>query len=199
MSTAEGEEATVLTTEADTGARLRALERRYLLLLYAWWGLAALAVGACLVLALRTSRSVSARRFLLIDSTGAVRGEWGPSEMIAGESNGKPVVTPTTCLEIRGGKGAYISQCVPWNAPGPSMLTISHPTGAKASLQADAFNAQALLSARVLPTDTRPTTLAYLGATHVGPALSLRHGTDTLQVTPRDGLTRTPKGDTSPR
>jgi hypothetical protein len=145
----------------------------------------------------RHPKDVTAERFVLTDSRGAIRGEWGPSAELAGEIDGKAVDVETTCLVMTKPGKSHASLCVPWEADGDASLGLRDDTGSQVNVIAGPHNGQVLITARATPKD-RPTSLALLMASHVDSAVTLRHG-KTASYWTSGGATAPSEADSSAR
>jgi hypothetical protein len=181
----------------ELSARLSALDRQYRRSLFVQGAFAAVGGLAIAWLAARTPKTVTAERFVLEDAGGAVRGEWAPSTAIAGEENGKPVEASITCLAMRSMDRSTASLCAPWEEPGVADLRLRHSTGTQASLVADAFNGQVMVTTRVRAEDAFPRSLAVVAASHADSWMILRHDQNASRWTAA-GAASSPSAKESP-
>jgi len=93
-------------------------------------------------------RTVQAERFVVRDETGAVRAELGPFQMLAGEVDGVPVPSSTTCLQLySSSKKAFVYQCVPWDIAVGPYLMMGEETGGRAQVSVGPYEGFARLRA----------------------------------------------------
>lgn len=161
--------------QPDAETRITRLEQRCARLSYALLATVALVATAVAWGVLRHPKTVVAQRYVLNDESGATRGEWGPSNVIAGEENGKPVLASTTCLNMASKKRSGVKLCSPWEEPGDAMLTLSHTTGTQTSLVAGPFTGQAIVTTAGAE-ERSPKNLALLIASPSDSGVTLRHG-----------------------
>ena len=131
----------------DTAAletRIRLLERAQRRLVLVSFGLA-MGLGASILSpAFWAPREVSAQRFLLKDASGETRGEWGPTDVLAGEIDGETQHASATCLHLMGQKSAGVDLCAPWDSHGGPMLAMSEESGASLHVALDAYTVSIL-------------------------------------------------------
>jgi hypothetical protein len=168
-------------------ARVLALERGQRWLISACVALAAcLAVSVCLRM-LWVPREVSARRFMLKDADGRVRGEWGPQEVTAGEIGGTPQHASRTCLQLVGQKAADIHLCAPWDPYGGPSLVMREETGASLHVVLDAYTVSIL--ARATRDDKTNRGRLVLGAWRDGGSLNVTDKEGRRTLVRGEGLT----------
>jgi hypothetical protein len=119
-------------------ARILRLERGHHRL-----SLVSIVLAVCLAAAIVTRtvwvpREVSATRFLLKDAGGRTRGEWGPTDVLAGEIDGVTQHASATCLRLVGPKAAGVDLCAPWDPYGGPALVMVEESGASLHLTLDA-------------------------------------------------------------
>jgi hypothetical protein len=125
-------------------ARIRKLERRQRGLILLSIGLAGCLVAAIVMHAVWVPREVSATRFLLKDATGRIRGEWGPTDVLAGEIDGVTQHASATCLRLVGQKAVGADLCAPWDPYGGPSLVMVEETGASLHVALDAHTVSIL-------------------------------------------------------
>ncbi len=127
-----------MADESVLEGRIRRLERCQRRLILATIGLAGCLAAALVIHALRVPREVSAARFVLKDATGRTRGEWGPTDVLAGEIDGITQHASATCLHLISRKGDGIDLCAPWDPYGGPSLVMVEETGASLHVGLDA-------------------------------------------------------------
>jgi hypothetical protein len=131
----------------DTAAletRVRLLERAQRRLVIACLGLATGLGASVLSPVFWAPREVSAQRFLLKDAGGETRGQWGPTDVLAGEIDGETQHASATCLHLMGHKSAGVDLCVPWDPYGGPSLVMSEESGASLHVALDAYTVSIL-------------------------------------------------------
>lgn len=91
-------------------------------------------------------REISARRFVLKDSGGGTRGQWGPTDVSAGEINGETQHASKTCLVMGAATktNGTLRLCAPWDGYGGPSLVMSEKTGASLHVVLDAYTVSVL-------------------------------------------------------
>jgi hypothetical protein len=124
--------------------RIRRLERRQRGLTLLSIGLAGCLAAAVVIHTVWVPREVAATRFLIKDAEGRTRGEWGPTDVLAGEIDGVTQHASATCLHLIGQKGAGADLCAPWDPYGGPSLVMAEEAGASLHVSVDANSVQIL-------------------------------------------------------
>jgi len=171
--------------------RVRLLERGHRRLVLVCIALAVCLAASVFSRAFWVPRELSAQRFLLIDAGGETRGEWAPSDVIAGEMDGKPQPYSETCLRMRGqkssgGRSGGVRLCGPWDPLGGPSLSMSEQNGASLQANVDAYTVT-ILGRSGLATGAKQATLA-LGAGSNGASLAVSDKEGRITQLRPDGL-----------
>ncbi len=124
--------------------RIQLLERGHRRLVFVCIALAVGLVASVWLGVLWLPREVSAERFVLKDASGRTRGEWGPTDVLAGEIDGQTQHTSATCLHLIGRNADGVDLCAPWDPKGGPMLAMRQESGASLDVAVDAYTVSIL-------------------------------------------------------